>query len=97
MIAYSFHPEADVEFAEASLFYESRMPGLGKSFAGEVESTISLIREFPDAGTPIGITHRRAIVARFPYTVVYRQYPDFIAIVAVAHQRRRPGYWRRRR
>ena len=76
MIAYSFHPEADVELGEASLFYESRMPGLGKAFAAEVESTISFIREFPEAGAPVGTTHRRAIVARFPYSVVYRQYPD---------------------
>lgn len=96
MIAYSFHPAADVEFEEASVFYESRMPGLGKSFAAEVENTISLIREFPEAGSPIGFSHRRAVVARFPYSVVYRQYPDYIVIVAVAHQRRRPGYWRHR-
>ena len=63
MIAYSFHPEADVEFEEASVFYESRMPGLGKSFAAEVENTISLIREFPEAGSPVGASHRRAVVA----------------------------------
>ena len=97
MIAHSFHPEADTEFEEASLFYESRMAGLGKSFAAEVESTLSLIREFPEAGSPVGTSHRRAVVARFPYSVVYRQYPDFIVVIAVAHQRRRPGYWRRRR
>jgi plasmid stabilization system protein ParE len=97
VIAYSFHPEADAEFEEASLFYESRMAGLGRSLAAEIESTISLIREFPEAGSPVGTSHRRAVVARFPYSVVYRQYPDFIVVVAVAHQRRRPGYWRRRR
>lgn len=97
MIAFSFHPEANAEFEEASLFYESRMPGLGKALAAEIESTISLIREFPEAGSPIGTSHRRAVVARFPYSVVYRQYPDIIVDVAVAHQRRRPSYWRRRR
>lgn len=97
MIAYSFHPEADAEFEEASLFYESRMPGLGKTFAAEIESTVSLIREFPEAGSPMGTSLRRAIVARFPYSVVYRQYPDLIVVVAVVHQRRRPGYWQSRR
>lgn len=73
------------------------MPGLGKSFAAEVESTISLIRQFPEAGVLVGTTQRRVVVARFPYSVVYRQYPDLVVVVAVAHQRRRPGYWRRRR
>ena len=97
MISYSFHPEAEAEFEDASLFYDSRMPGLGKSFAAEVERTIALIREFPDAGSPAVLTRRRVLVARFPYSVVYRRDPDSIVIVAVVHQRRRPGYWRRRK
>jgi plasmid stabilization system protein ParE len=96
LIACSFHPEAEAEHEDASLFYESRMPGLGKSFAAEVERTIYLIREFPDAGSPLGLTRRRVLVARFPYSVVYRRDPDSVVIVAVAHQRRRPGYWRQR-
>ena len=97
MISYSFHPEAEAELEGASLFYESRVHGLGKSFAAEVEHTIVLIREFPDAGSPAVLPRRRVQVARFPYSVVYRRDPDAIVIVAVAHQRRRPGYWRRRK
>ncbi|MCE9640392.1 MAG: type II toxin-antitoxin system RelE/ParE family toxin [Betaproteobacteria bacterium] len=97
MISYSFHPEAEAELEDASLFYESRMPGLGKSFAAEVERTIYLIREFPDAGSPTGPMRRRVLVARFPYSVVYRRDPDFVVIIAIAHQRRRPGYWRQRK
>ena len=97
MISYYFHPEADAELEDASLFYESRMAGLGKSFAAEVERTISLIREFPDAGSPVGPRRRRVLVARFPYSVVYRRDPDSVVIIAVAHQRRRPGYWQRRK
>jgi len=97
LIAYSFHPEAEAELEDASLFYESRMLGLGKSFSAEVERTIYLIREFPDAGSPAGLTRRRVLVARFPYSVVYRHDADSVVIVAVAHQRRRPGYWRQRK
>lgn len=59
MISYSFHPEAEAELEDASLFYESRMLGLGKSFAAEVERTIALIREFPDAGSPAVLPRRR--------------------------------------
>ncbi|MEW6688102.1 MAG: type II toxin-antitoxin system RelE/ParE family toxin [Pseudomonadota bacterium] len=58
---------------------------------------MSLVRQFPEAGSPIGSKRRRVLVARFPYSIVYRHDPDFILIVAVAHQRRRPGYWRGRR
>jgi hypothetical protein len=51
VIPYKFHPDADAELEEASLFYESRMAGLGRSFATEVERTISLVRQFPEAGS----------------------------------------------
>ena len=94
---YSFHPDADTEFEEASILYESLMAGLGRAFAAEVERTISLIREFPDAGAEIGRARRRVLTARFPYAIIYRRDPDAIVIVAVAHQRRRPDYWRSRR
>ena len=96
MIPYAFHPEADAELEEAMLFYESRLVGLGKSFAAEVERMVSLIREFPDAGAKVGIGRRRVVVDRFPYSIVYRRDPDSIVIVAVAHQHRRPRYWRSR-
>jgi plasmid stabilization system protein ParE len=97
VIPYRFHPDADAELEEAALFYESRMIGLGRSFAAEVERTIALVREFPEAGSPAGTNRRRVLVARFPYSIVYRHDADAIVVVAVAHQRRRPGYWRRRK
>ena len=96
MIAHRFHPEAEAELEGAALFYESRMPGLGKSFAAEVERTIALLCDFPDAGTPVFADVRRVVVARYPYSIVYRHRAASVEILAVAHQRRRPGYWRRR-
>ena len=96
MIPYAFHPEAAAEFEEASAFYEVRMVGLGKSFAAEVERAVSHIREFPDAGSPGGISIRGALIPRFPYSLVYRVVGDAVQIVAVSHHRRRPGYWRHR-
>ncbi len=96
MIPYAFHPEAAAEFEETSAFYEIRMVGLGKSFAAEVERTVSHIREFPDAGSPVGISIRRALIPRFPYFLVYRVVGDAVQIVAVSHHRQRPGYWRHR-
>lgn len=97
MTAYSFHPDAEAELAEAADYYEARRPGLGKIFAGEVTRTISLIRDYPDSGAPMAASRRRMLVRRFPYTIVYRQDGDSVLIVAVAHQSRRPGYWRGRR
>jgi hypothetical protein len=36
------------------------------------------------------------LLKKFPYLVVFREYPDHLFIVAVAHGHRRPGYWRKR-
>lgn len=96
MITHSFHPEAAIEFEEAAAFYESRVAGLGKSFFAEVERTVGFILEFPDAGAPFDGDLRRVRVDRFPYSIVYQRSVDSVVIIAVAHQRRRPGYWRGR-
>jgi toxin ParE1/3/4 len=39
---------------------------------------------------------RRVLLKKFPFSVIYRPEPDGIVIFAVAHQSRRPGYWRGR-
>ena len=96
MIPYSLHPEAEAELAGAALFHASRVVGPGRAFATEVERTVSLIRERPDVGSPAGLPHRRMLVLRFPYWIVYRRDQDSVLVLAVAHQRRHPGYWRRR-
>ena len=96
MIPYSFHPEAEAEFVDAALFYESRVAGLGRQFSAEVQRIISLIREYPEAGAPVRLPVRRSLVDRFPYAIVYRHDRESVLILAVAHLRQRPGYWRRR-
>jgi len=39
---------------------------------------------------------RRHFSETFPYAVLYVEMPDHIAIYAVAHFKRCPGYWRKR-
>ena len=97
MIPYSFHPEAEAQLTAAAEFYESRVAGLGRLFSAEVQRTIALVREYPDAGAPVRLPIRRALVDRFPYTVVYRRDRDLVQILAIAHLHRRPSYWRRRK
>ncbi|MGH8652314.1 MAG: type II toxin-antitoxin system RelE/ParE family toxin [Gammaproteobacteria bacterium] len=96
MIPYDFHSEAEAEFAAAVLFYESRLVGLGSSFVREVEQVVAFSRAHPDAGSPLGSKVRRVLVRRFPYSLIYRLEDERLYILAVAHQRRRSGYWRRR-
>jgi toxin ParE1/3/4 len=42
------------------------------------------------------IGSQRLILSRFPYSIVFRERLHDIQIIAVAHAKRRPGYWSNR-
>ena len=90
----NFNPDAVEEIVETAAFYERRVPGLGHSFIDEVERIAGIVREQPQIGQTIDKIFRRIILARFPYSLIYSIEPVRIWIIAVTHQRRRPGYWR---
>jgi toxin ParE1/3/4 len=92
----TFHPDADDEIAEAAQYYEVRKPGLGSDFLGEIEKGLDQISINPEASQRIGRRARRKPLWRFPFNLIYAVYPDRIRIVACAHQKRRPFYWRKR-
>ncbi|MEW6323459.1 MAG: type II toxin-antitoxin system RelE/ParE family toxin [Acidobacteriota bacterium] len=89
---------ASVEFAEAVRWYETKRPGLGADFYDAVAKTIALIREHPGVGHRSGGSgdYRQLLVDRFPYNIVYRERPADLYVIAVAHTKRRPGYWKDR-
>jgi plasmid stabilization system protein ParE len=89
---------ASDEFREAVRWYEATRSGLGGEFFDAVAATVSLLETHPEIGTTISADGqtRRVLVARFPYQIVYRLRPTEIVIVAIAHAKRRPGYWKSR-
>ena len=97
MIRARFLPEAEVELAEAAQFYERAESGLGAAFALEVERTVERICAFPESGSKLSASTRGRITANFPFWVIYRSDGAEVTIIAVAHQRRLPGYWRKRK
>jgi toxin ParE1/3/4 len=92
----TLHPDADAEITDAARYYESREPGLGSDLLGEVEQALDQILTNPEASQKIGRRVRRKTLWRFPYNLVYAVYLERIRIVAFAHQKRRPFYWRKR-
>ena len=92
----TFHPDAEAEIQEAARYYEDRSPGLGADLLGEVERALGLISRDPEACQRVGGRARRRSLWRFPYSLIYGVYPDRIRVVAFAHQKRRPFYWRKR-
>ena len=87
---------ATLEMEEAVKFYEGRVPGLGERFHNAVKEANAFILRNPLLGSPHRRGTRKWRVSDFPYNVVYREYEDRILIVAIAHGKRRPGYWLRR-
>ena len=49
--------------------------------------------ENPEAYQLVGDEVRHKLLIRFPYSILHVIEPDRIRVVAVAHQKRRPGYW----
>jgi plasmid stabilization system protein ParE len=93
------HADASEELAEAVKWYEARRVGLGRELFDAVTDCVETLQATPEIGSPLSADRRtrRLLLPRFPYHVVYRVLPSEIIVVAVAHAKRRPGYWRRRR
>jgi hypothetical protein len=96
MIGYRFLLPAEEEMTEASVFYETATSGLGAGFLDEAQRVINIVREHPELGQSVGRGLRRALLHRFPFSLIYAVEVDEVLIVAVANQRRRPDYWRSR-
>ena len=91
-----FHPEASAEYGEAYAWYADRDPRTADRFEQEVESAVQRIVEGPHRWPRYDEKHRKLVLRRFPYVVIYREHGNRIWIVAVAHGHRRPGYWKKR-
>jgi len=91
------HPEAEAEMKEAADYYERHRSGLGLDFEATIREGFERIQQFP----AFGPFHKRSrlrkyFVRRFPYIIFYWELENHIWIVAVAHAKRRPDYWRHR-
>ena len=98
MSAVRLSPEAVDEVAEAAAWYRSRRPGLELEFLGEVERVLPLIEASPASfprlvDPPADLVIRRALLPRFPYAVIFTDLGTDVRVLAVAHVKRRPGYW----
>lgn len=91
-----FHPEAESELIEAAAHYESQVPGLGERFEEEVHRAIDLLLEHSGIGMAADSVLRKLVLDRFPFTLYYSVTGDVLRIEVVAHQSRRPGYWKTR-
>lgn len=89
--------QARVEQVEAASYYESQSRGLGVRFAEALREAVARIEMDPMLYPEAGSGTRRCLTRMFPFGVIYRAHGDEIVIIAVAHLKRKPGYWRGRK
>jgi len=88
---FRFHPAAAEEAGGALEWYAARSP-----FLSELEHAVTQVRATPERWPRVAGRVRRYVFPRFPFSLVYRLTRSDIEVIAVAHHRRKPSYWRLR-
>jgi plasmid stabilization system protein ParE len=87
-------PEAERDLIDGAIFYANEANAeLGFAFIAEFEHAVAVLTVHPALGAPWRALTRRFPLRRFPYSVIYRIKGEELHVIALAHQRRRPGYW----
>ena len=94
--AVEFHPEAIAEARAAREWYAERSADVADAFMEEFDHAVNAILHAPRRWPVYAHGTRRYLLRRFPYSVIYREISGSLCVVAVAHGRRRPGYWKSR-
>ena len=92
-MTFRFLLQAEAELLEAISYYSAIDPELGSRFEQAAAEAARKSAAHPERGAPRSKSTRRWLVKGFPFGVVYRADGAGVLIVAVAHERKKPGYW----
>lgn len=85
--------QAELEATEARQWYEERSEAVARRIIDELKLGLARISEVPERFPFFREPFRQYILQKFPYVVIYRERVDVVEVIAVAHAKRRPGYW----
>ena len=88
---------AAAEIESACRWYERERFGLGEEFLEVVNNMKAVIAADPDRFPVVHRDLRRAVLARFPYSIFYRVKAEHVIVMACFHSRRNPNVWQSRR
>jgi plasmid stabilization system protein ParE len=94
--AVRFHPAAAQDVESTYECYAARDASAADGFREELRQAVDAVTANPHAWPRYGSRVRHYVFPRYPFSLVYLVRGDDIQVVAVAHGRRRPGYWRSR-
>jgi len=86
---------AKEELEDAVQYYNLQQVGLGTRFKNEIKKAIKRISLHPKLYPKVKDNIRRCILHTFPYSIFYVLFEEenFILILSIAHQHRKPFYW----
>ena len=90
------HPEAVAEAQATAQWYRERSALAADAFLVELDRAVERIAESPKMYPHYVQGTRRYLLQRFPFYLVYREVAGKLEVVAIAHGRRKPGYWKKR-
>jgi hypothetical protein len=92
----SYHNLAEVEIDSSLTWYEERSRQAFDQFRIRLTSALNSIPKFPERFPCIYGEFRSARVKKFPYKVIFRIEQDQLFVIALAHDKRDPDYWKDR-
>jgi plasmid stabilization system protein ParE len=96
-VKVSLASEAEQDLVEGARFYAREANSeLSHAFINEFERSAALLRGQPRIGAVWRGPVRRLPLRRFPYSIIYYLRETEVRVLAVAHQSRKPGFWRGR-
>lgn len=94
----SLHPAALAELQQARDYYLHEASAIvAERFLAQFDQATRSLLEYPELGHPVSTRLRALPLRQFPYSLIYQRETQQLTILALAHQRRRPGYWAKRR
>lgn len=87
------HPGAESELQAAHTWYLERSEIVAAAFRLEMDHAVQVVSESPNRWPRVTDSERRYVFPRFPFSLIYRLQQQYVEVIAVAHQKRKPGYW----
>lgn len=91
-----FHSAAISEADAAFSWYAQRSLLAARAFIQELNHSVEMVREDPGRWPRFGVRAYRYVMPRFPFSLIYRLKGQEVEIIAIAHHKRKPGYWHSR-
>ena len=87
---------AAAEVQAAYSWYEREREGLGEEFLQSVDRLVAVAADYPEGFPIVHRDIRRAVMQRFPYSVLYRLKGGHLIVVGCFHSKRDPRSWQTR-